>query len=309
MQAVSGYLPSIYFGTQASFIAMIMEKEVWVLVLTMILILLGSYDIVNGLFVIHRKKADQMFFLGLFSVDTGLWILIESHVLELFMSNMQIVTYLNYFTYGMMPVLLIRCLLSFEEFENKRYLKAICLTGIQVNLIQFFMAATGICSQFESEWMNRAYLGLTVFGLLAALISIRKVEKEQSRRKLYSGIFILIISTILELMYFLFINKENSGKILLVGICLFIFKAGTDLIREGRKLRRDDLEKEILQTMAYTDGMTQLGNRFAYEQEKNRLEKKENTEVTILIADMNGLKRANDRHGHSYGDQIICRTA
>ena len=61
--------------------------------------------------------------------------------------------------------------------------------------------------------------------------------------------------------------------------------------------------------MAYTDGLTHLGNRFAYEKEKNRLEEKENTHITILIADMNGLKRANDSHGHAYGDQIICKTA
>ena len=60
---------------------------------------------------------------------------------------------------------------------------------------------------------------------------------------------------------------------------------------------------------AYTDGMTHLGNRFAYEKEKNKLENQPDTKVMILIADMNGLKQANDNHGHMYGDQIICKTA
>lgn len=309
MQAVSGYLPTIYAGTQVSFVSMILEKVLWTLLLTMLLIGAGIYYIVNGLFAVHKSKAEQVLFLGLFAVDTGLWMLIECHVLELFISNMQAVIYLSYLTYGMMPVLLVRFMLSYEEFKEKIYLKGLCYAGVLLNIVQLLLAATGICSLFESQWMNRIYLGFTIIGLLLALFSVRKVEKEQRRKRLYSGILILVISTVLELLYFFFVSKANSGKILIIGICVFILKAGFNLIREGRDLRRNDLEKEILQTMAYTDGMTHLGNRFAYEQEKRRLEKSENTHVTIMIADMNGLKQANDNYGHSYGDQVICKTA
>ena len=251
----------------------------------------------------------QMLFLGLFAVDTGLWMLMECHVLEVFMSNMQVVIYLSYLTYGMMPVLLVRFMLSYEEFRDKIYLRGLCYVGILLNLVQLVLAATGIWSLFESQWLNRVYLGLTVVGLILALFSVRKIEKQQQRRKLYSGILILVISTILELLNFFFISKANSGKILIIGITLFIIKAGINLIREGRELRRGDIENEILQAMAYTDGMTHLGNRFAYEQEKHSLEKADNIHITVMIADMNGLKKANDNYGHSYGDQIICKTA
>lgn len=307
--AVSGYLPEVYFGTQASFISMILENAVWSLIPSLILIMIGIYDIINGLFAIHRKKAGQMLFLGLFAADTGIWMLIECHILELFINNMLIAIYMSYLTYGMMPVLLVRYLLSYEEFSKKIYLKAIYFIGIVLNFVQLVLATTGICSHFESQGANRIYLGLTILGLLAALFSIRKIEKKQERKTLYSGIFIIVVSTILELLYFVFINKENSGNILRFGLCLFIFKSGMDVIREGRKLRRDDFEKEILQTMAYTDGMTKLGNRFAYELEKTRLEKQGNTQVIILVADMNGLKHANDNYGHAYGDKVICKTA
>lgn len=309
MPSVTGYLPKIYFGTQASFIAMILKHNLWVLIFTTVLILLGIYDITYGSFSIHRKKAAQLFFLGLFSLDTGIWMLVECHVLELFVSNMHTVVYLSYLTYGLMPVLLLRFLLSYEEFRKKTYLQTICIAGVFLNFIQFIISAIGIYSLFESQWLNRVYLGLTILGLLTALFSIHRSETSQEQKKLYGGIFILVVSTILELVYFLFVNKENSGRILILGIALFIFKSGIDLIHEGKRMRKDDLEKELLQAMAYTDAMTHLGNRFAYEQEKHRLEKTAGTYVTILIADMNGLKHANDTHGHSYGDRIICKTA
>ena len=91
--------------------------------------------------------------------------------------------------------------------------------------------------------------------------------------------------------------------------CLFIVKSGIDLLRSIRVTQKTDMEEALLRKMAYTDGMTHLGNRYAYDQEKDRLEEKKDTHITILIADMNGLKMANDKHGHSYGDQIICKTA
>ena len=119
----------------------------------------------------------------------------------------------------------------------------------------------------------------------------------------------MAVSTVLELLNFLFIDKTSSGKILILGICLFIIKSGIDLIREAKAAQKTDLEQAILAKMAYTDGMTNLGNRYAYDREKTRLEESGNTPILILIADMNGLKRANDRHGHLYGDQIICKTA
>lgn len=309
MKAVSGYIPAVYFGTQDSFVVMIFKRVFWALSLTLFLIILGVYDILYGVFSIHKKKAAPMFFLGLFSVDTALWILIECHILELFMHNMQHIVFLSYFTYGMMPVLLIRFILYDEDFKDKIYLKIICFIGILMNLAQQFMAMTGICSQFESQWLNRVYLGLTVIGLLNALFSIYRDKEKPKESKLHLGVFILVVSTILELFYFFFISKESSGTILIIGMTLFILKAGIDLILEGRRLRKDDLEKEVLKSMAYTDGLTHLGNRFAYELEKTRLEKKKDTHVTILIADMNGLKQANDTYGHVYGDQVICSTA
>lgn len=76
-----------------------------------------------------------MLFLGLFAADTGLWMLIECHVLELFMNNLMLGIYLSYLTYGLMPVLLVRFLLSYEEFSEKIYLKVLYLLGIVLNLM------------------------------------------------------------------------------------------------------------------------------------------------------------------------------
>lgn len=286
---------------------MLFKNGFWYLVLTVFLTAIGIALLFYGAVLIHKKRAYQMFFLGLFSVDTGLWMFMETHILEMFLKNNSILICLTLSTYGMMPVLLVRFLLSYDEFKDKIYLRVLYLIGSVLNIVQILLAMAGICSQFETQGLNRIYLGLMIAGLLMALSSVRSAEK--GKRKLYSGIVVLAVSTVLELLYFLLIDKKSSGRILILGICLFIAKSGVDLIREARATQKTDMEQELLMKMAYTDGMTHLGNRYAYDQEKNRLEEKADTHVTILIADMNGLKLANDRHGHLYGDQIICRTA
>lgn len=306
-QAVSGYLPEIYFGTQEAFLVMILKDAAWYLGLILLLTVSGICLFIYGVVLSRKNEMHPLIVLGLFSVDMGLWMLGETHILELFVSNILVVLYLGNITYGLMPVLLVRFLLSYDEFKEKKYLQFLYLIGVVWNIVQLLLVMTGVCSAFESQGMNRIYLGLTVVGLLLALASARKAEK--GKRKLYSGLWILVISTVCELAYFFLVSRKNSGRVLIVGICIFIVKSGIDLIREVDRMKKEDIERDVLLKLAYTDSLTQLENRHSFEQEKTRLEGTENTHVTILVADMNGLKQVNNSYGHAYGDQIICRTA
>ena len=307
LQAVSGYIPDIYCGMQSSFMIKLFRDGFWHLLLSTLLIILGIVLIVYGIMLIYKKRAYQIFFLGLFSADMALWMLMETHILEMFIKNISIIIYLTLSSYGMMPVLLVRFLLSYDEFKNKIYLKVLYLLGCLLNIVQILMAMAGICSQFESQGLNRIYLGLTVIGLLMVLWSARSAEKE--KRALYNGIVVLAVSTVLELVNFLFIDKKNSGKILILGICLFIIKSGIDLVKKTRAVQRTDLEQEFIENMAYTDLVTQLGNRYGYDQEKDRLEGIKGTPITILLTNFYGyVKATSDRESFTQ-QQVICKTA
>jgi diguanylate cyclase (GGDEF)-like protein len=53
--------------------------------------------------------------------------------------------------------------------------------------------------------------------------------------------------------------------------------------------------------------LTKLRNRSFYVDELNRLERKGPWPVTIIMADLNGLKRVNDQLGHAAGDALLRR--
>jgi diguanylate cyclase (GGDEF)-like protein len=62
-----------------------------------------------------------------------------------------------------------------------------------------------------------------------------------------------------------------------------------------------------LEFLGRHDVLTKLCNRSFYVEETNRLERKGPFPVTIIMADLNGLKAANDQRGHDAGDALLRR--
>ncbi|MBS0245275.1 MAG: diguanylate cyclase [Proteobacteria bacterium] len=62
-----------------------------------------------------------------------------------------------------------------------------------------------------------------------------------------------------------------------------------------------------LEYLGSHDALTKLCNRSFFADELNRLERKGPWPVTIIMADLNGLKAANDELGHAAGDQLLRR--
>ena len=71
---------------------------------------------------------------------------------------------------------------------------------------------------------------------------------------------------------------------------------------------RKKSEKEVLY-LSYHDQLTGLNNRRFYEKELKRLDTKGNLPLTIVMADVNGLKLINDSLGHFKGDELLKKVA
>lgn len=67
---------------------------------------------------------------------------------------------------------------------------------------------------------------------------------------------------------------------------------------------RKSTEEKILY-LSYFDQLTGLYNRRFYEEELKRLDTKRNLPITLVMADVNGLKLTNDAFGHLSGDKLL----
>ena len=64
---------------------------------------------------------------------------------------------------------------------------------------------------------------------------------------------------------------------------------------------------EKLFELAYTDSMTEVQNRNAYEERLKKLRKPSSNIscITVIVIDINGMKEINDSYGHFSGDDAI----
>jgi len=67
--------------------------------------------------------------------------------------------------------------------------------------------------------------------------------------------------------------------------------------------------EEELRYMSHHDALTGLFNRAYFEEEMSRLERSREFPISILMADMDQLKKTNDNRGHSAGDLLLQRAA
>ncbi|MBC3797697.1 HD domain-containing phosphohydrolase [Acetobacterium tundrae] len=72
-----------------------------------------------------------------------------------------------------------------------------------------------------------------------------------------------------------------------------------------RDVSEERIRKEELLYASYHDFLTGLYNRRFYEEELKRLDIKRNLPLTLLMADINGLKLINDALGYAKGDDVI----
>ena len=62
----------------------------------------------------------------------------------------------------------------------------------------------------------------------------------------------------------------------------------------------------MLEQEADIDQLTGIANRRSYEQQYMEMDKEENLPLSVIIADVNGLKKVNDQLGHNFGDELLC---
>lgn len=101
--------------------------------------------------------------------------------------------------------------------------------------------------------------------------------------------------------------KRVDGTLLPVEVMLTtVFLNGKEVFHSLWRDINDRKQMEVkLEYLSYHDQLTGLYNRRFFEQELKRLDKEENLPLTIIMADVNGLKLVNDSLGHVVGDELL----
>jgi diguanylate cyclase (GGDEF)-like protein len=90
---------------------------------------------------------------------------------------------------------------------------------------------------------------------------------------------------------------------------LFVYgkndEIGTLVLNFNQMVLEIERQTEALRYLGNHDALTGLYNRRYFEAELERLARGRQSPVSVIMADVNGLKEVNDRLGHEAGDQLI----
>lgn len=174
---------------------------------------------------------------------------------------------------------------------------ATVISGIAVCLVMLLIYFTGapyfkryreLMENVEGGWGTTAIATLLIYGLLIFTASYPKPLVERQEYLLpYAFLSVTILS-----FYVVFIRTLLQRKAL------------------------SDLNAQLMQEMqwheiAYSDGLTGLGNRMAYMEQISKVERtaEESACIYVVVIDINNFKRINDTLGHHVGDRTLKNVA
>jgi len=141
--------------------------------------------------------------------------------------------------------------------------------------------------------------------LLAVVLVVTIIVCRKEKNSLYmlTSLIPPVVGGLTDLIIVRKFITETATVIFPLGIYMFILMHAIETIREYMAMNKKQMQSEIYERLAFTDGLTGLYNRLAFENDIN--ERIANRKPACISVDLNNLKLANDTMGHSMGDILI----
>jgi diguanylate cyclase len=298
-----GKVSEVYAGTRTGLLLHIIESSGLSLVLSTVTLLLGVILLIIFHFIkrlLHYNKA--MLHLSWFTVLCSTWLLAESDLIQLFISNEYVISGILYLSLLTFPIPMILYITGIDSFFYK---KALFTAGYIFFTISFLIIVLQIFNVFDFlQSSTIVYLEIFFLSILILILLYLELFKNKNLELKYFTIAttILFIFEAIELLTYK-IRVSNNGIIFQIGFLIFIAMLMQDALRNMASMIKLSESAKHYKFLATRDLLTNCRNRIAYDGDLERLQPEHN--ITIYIADLNNLKLINDNYGHMIGDEIL----
>lgn len=310
-------IDSLYLGDGGAIILTIIMKGLSSVILCLLIFAAGIFFFVAGLVfnISARDKKLDLIYLGAFSVLIGIWGILETGVPQLFYTESRYMQILGYLAFFMSGITLFFYMDAIRGIFKHRPIRLFCMISIA-----YFLAATVL--QFADILDYRQMLTgmvLIYIGIVGIMFCYMTHHAVKKGLKAFSGDFNYIMTmigifsfgaaVIIDFVRYFTGTRVDYALFTRIGLPVFIMFFGVGNMYQMISLIKQGLRSDIISKLAYSDGLTGVGNRTAYiEKIQELIEKKKSIKIGIVMFDINYLKETNDQQGHSFGDLLI-RTA
>ena len=299
-------LPNPSFGGFAAKMMFTFRQELGQNIVGLIAAFLGFTSILLATMLLSGFRYREGMFIGVFAILFSMYNLTESDFDFYFISNPYYTYVLDYTTFTLMPVFLIAFLRERLGGRRRKITGIILYLDIGLFLLELMLHFTGLMDM--REFLPILHINYAAEFFIVFLFFATMKGSGQRKRLILQMIPILLGILMDGAVYYLHWNLESSDSTFTaVGVLLFLVTEMSSVWHYSVEIYAESLKSQEYQLMAYMDALTGIGNRRAFDAEKEviRAGKREYGSLIVASVDLNDLKLTNDTLGHGAGDFLI----
>lgn len=300
----SGLINSIMIGKGEALIFDIIENNFLNLIISFLIILLSLFALSTLLWTKKLGIEKHIIYLSSFGISAGLWIISESTLLQLFISNRFLIASTSYILNLLLPLIIVLFFRDIVLEGFKKIITFIASLNFIFLLLEMVLQLTGIVSFISSTLLSIIAIIISSITLIYCLIN-EGYKKNNPKAKHYLLLF-LALFLVAAIIMGLFISGvyQNLEKYLSLGVFGFFLLVMSDVIKSIYGLIETKNKSLVYKQLAYQDYLTKGWNRTAFEEDIDKL-LNQKIPFRLILLDLNYLKLINDSYGHAEGDYAI----
>ena len=255
----------------------------------------------------ERNNID-FFSLGAFSVLIAIYSVNEAFVLQLFTERPDIVRFcaaaaLMFISY--FPVSFVASVTHQRNTVFLPILFAYCTLNFIVTVVLSLLGVSDVALMLTFSHIAIAAAVFMTFYLMRRAIR-KKTNDKRLLQTIVTGMSCAMTGAGIDLARYLLVKNRVFGNSFFTraGVFTLVMIMGIYLMRERTRLAVEKERSKLMETLAYTDGLTGLNNRLAFHQKESEIREGQ-LGCTVIQLDINDLKKVNDIYGHAEGDRHI----
>ena len=306
-------MDTIVYGAAEEYIMTVLQDKAVAIVTCILFLFAGIMLLILDIPVnAGQVKNHELAILGMFSIMIAVWCLVATYVVQIFTGDGRTDHILSCCLLMMIPYGII--LYLYESFGDrlKVLARVLLITSAVEFVLNMILQFAGIADFQQTLFLTHILLvtSALIFLVIMIIHSVKAGKDSSLFFRILRGIGLgsIGITTTIDIIRFYIGNYSDNGRFVRLGLLIFILCYGGSSLERSIDTFRMGAKAEVISRLAYQDGLTELGNRTAFDEclEQVELERqREHIEIGIAMFDVNNLKAINDMIGHQMGDQLI----
>ncbi len=299
----------IYLVEESEAVLFLIYENAMKLLISSIILIIGITLLITQAFISKGLKNNNIIlYLGLLSSIIAVWLISESNLLQFFIGDTFILGHLPYWSIQLLFIPFIFYVDSMYTPSHKSISNYLCIAFIVNFIVTTVLHMMGIVYYYNTLWVVHLIMLITLIYFIFSIIYETFIKNNKDARVILLQILLLVFTALAELAVFYFGDNMNSlGVSLQTGMLIYLMACVISSALKLRSIWAESMHTEYLSKIAYTDILTSLFNRRAFERDLEVFKESEDLTKIIITFDLNNLKYFNDNMGHQTGDNyLIC---